>query len=43
MRKLTVKEVLAVSGGAGCGPSLGGFLLYMMTSKICCGGECYQY
>lgn len=45
MRKLTLKEIEAVSGGTSgaCGPSLGGFLLYEMTGKICCYGTCYQY
>lgn len=45
MRKLTVNEIKAVSGGvaSGCGPSLGGWLLYTISGKICCGGTCYQY
>lgn len=45
MRKLTAEEIKAVSGGLlpACGPSLGGFLLYEMTGKICCAGTCYQF
>ncbi|MDG2526274.1 hypothetical protein P6166_13010 [Stenotrophomonas sp. HITSZ_GD] len=40
MRKLTAKEIVEVSGGraAGCGPSLGGFLWYLMTDCILCDG-----
>ncbi len=41
MRDLKQSELKQVSGAGGCDPSLGGFLLWLMTDKICCQGRCY--
>ncbi len=41
MRELKSSELKDVSGAGACGPSLGGFLLWLMTDKICCGGRCF--
>jgi len=43
MRKLTIEELKQVSGGDGCGPSLGGFVAYLFTHLICCNGVCNSY